>query len=219
MATYDKFYKTEDTYTGQLKIILVGEPHVGKTNIITRYVDDSFSTNSLSTSSPSFYPKFMRIGEESYKLNLWDTAGQEKYHSLTKIFLQNVNIAILVYAINDKNSFEKIDFWYDTVKECSDNVSYCVCANKSDLIDELVVEHEQGKKYAESIGAHFFITSAKDSSDKNIDLMFEEVIKKYIKENKSKVIESQNSSFYMSGESLDRKSRRNDKNKKQCCSK
>lgn len=216
MSIYDG-YKTSIPYVGKVKVILVGEIQVGKTNIITRYVNDAFKTDNLTTSSPSLFPKYINIEDENYKINLWDTAGQEIYHSLTKIFLQNVHIAILVYAINDRKSFEKLNFWYNTVKECSEVVCFCLCANKSDLIDESVVEHEEGKKYAESIGANFYITSAKDLNDKNINLMFEEIITNYVKENREMLIESKNKTFcvFESGKKEHNKNER----KNNCCAK
>ena len=107
----------------EFKLVLLGESGVGKTSIIKRYIKDEFDDGQIATKCASFDTKVIKVDEfkESYiKLNIWETAGQEKYRSLSKIFYKNANAAILVYDVTNKKSFEEIkDYWYSQVKECS----------------------------------------------------------------------------------------------------
>ena len=97
-------------YDEEIKVVVLGESGVGKSNIINRYNGGQFDPDSVPNNSSFFMSKNLKFGEKVYRINLWDTAGQEKYHSLTKIFLNEAKIAVLIYAINDKASYEKIDF-------------------------------------------------------------------------------------------------------------
>ena len=107
----------------EFKIVLLGESGVGKTSIIQRYTKDKFEDEQIPTKCASFDTKIIKLDEfiESYiKLNIWDTAGQEKYRALSKIFYKDASAAILVYDITNKKSFDEIkEYWYNQVKECS----------------------------------------------------------------------------------------------------
>ena len=107
----------------EFKIVVLGESGVGKTSIIQRYTKDKFDDAQISTKCASFDTKVIKIDEfkETYiKLNIWDTAGQEKYRALSKIFYKDASAAILVYDTTNKKSFEEIkEYWYNQVKECS----------------------------------------------------------------------------------------------------
>ena len=102
-----------------LKIVLIGEPYVGKTSIISQFVDKTFQEDIQSSSSGTFNSKRCIYGDnKSLRLDIWDTAGQEKYRSLTKMFYKDANVAILVYNITDKNSYEQLkEYWHIQVKE------------------------------------------------------------------------------------------------------
>ncbi len=102
------------------KIVLLGEVSVGKTCIINRFVNNSFDIRELSSSSASFITKTVKFDDmdEEIKFEIWDTVGQEKYRSLTKIFYKDSSVAILVYDITNKKSFEEIkNYWYNQIKE------------------------------------------------------------------------------------------------------
>ena len=103
------------------KVVLLGESGVGKTCIIDRLINNKFEENVEPTKGASFGTKIMNLDEfeeKNIQLGIWDTAGQEKYRSLSKIFYKDANIAILVYDITDKKSFEEIqNYWYDQIKE------------------------------------------------------------------------------------------------------
>ena len=96
----------------ELKCILVGETGIGKTCLINSLMGYGFNPNEQSSISSSFVTKIIKIGDKSYKVNLWDTIGQEEYHSLTKIFIKDSKLVFFVYDITSRKSFEKLDFWY-----------------------------------------------------------------------------------------------------------
>ena len=171
---------TKDEYDEEIKIIVVGESGVGKSNIIIRYNGGEFDSDSLPNNGSSFIAKYYTFGNKIYRINVWDTAGQEKYHSLTKIFVKDSQIALLVYAINDYNSFEKLDFWYNTVKDACKNIIIAVIGNKIDLFDEEKVDQKEAKAKAEEYNAKYELTSALND-DTGIDEIIENLVKDYIK--------------------------------------
>ena len=103
------------------KVVLLGESGVGKTCIISRYINDTFDENGMSTTGARYAWKnmtFDEYGGRSIKFDIWDTAGQEKYRALTKIFYKDASIAILVYDITRRESFEELrKYWYVQVKD------------------------------------------------------------------------------------------------------
>ena len=103
------------------KVVLLGESGVGKTSIISRFINNVFGENIISTTGASYAGKTMTFDEfegKAIKFEIWDTAGQEQYRSLTKIFYKDAAAAILVYDITRKDSFLELkNYWYDQVKE------------------------------------------------------------------------------------------------------
>ena len=164
-----------------IKVILVGASGTGKTNIIKALVDKPFEESSESTLTSTFVSKRVNVNNKDYQLEIWDTAGQEMYKSLTKIFLVNSKIVIFVYDITQKSSFEELDFWINTAKENLDNTAiYAIFANKKDLYLNEEVTEEEGTKKAEEIGAFFRETSAKTERE-NLNQYLDDLTKEYVK--------------------------------------
>ena len=111
----------EDVGAQTCKVVLLGESGVGKTCIIARFINNTFEENLISTTGASYAGKTMTFDEyegKSIKFEIWDTAGQEKYRSLTKIFYKDAGAAILVYDITRKESFEEIQkYWINQIKD------------------------------------------------------------------------------------------------------
>ena len=146
-----------------IKVILVGDSGTGKTNLITVAAGFEFNSNSLTTTSCSYVQKIVKIDENAYKINLWDTIGQEKYRSLTKIFLKDSKIVIFVYDITKRESFESLSYWKKIIDEIlGPGPKLAVVGNKNDLYYDEQVKEEEGEEYANKIGAKFLLTSAKN---------------------------------------------------------
>ena len=111
----------------QCKVVLIGETRVGKTSIINRYISDNFSSSLSPTPGASFTAKtvFIKDYNQSIKFEIWDTAGQEKFRSLAKVFYKNAAICVLVYEITRRASFEELQkFWIEEIKtNASKNIS------------------------------------------------------------------------------------------------
>ena len=163
-----------------IKIIIIGSVNVGKTTLLTRYATGKFQNISKSTSNASFITKIKNVNNKKYEIKLWDTAGQEKYRSLTKIFIKDAKIALLVYAIDDKNSFNDLEMWLNIVKEINtDKIILGIAANKADLYKKAEVTDQQGKKYAKEIGAEWRSTSSL-LDDCGIDDLVDVLFNKYL---------------------------------------
>ena len=163
-----------------IKVILVGMTSVGKTNMINILSGMQFQTSILSTTSSSYVEKKMNIDNKKYNLQIWDTAGQEKFRSLTKIFIKDSRIVIFVYDISSKKSFEEVDYWVNIVKEIlGDKPVFGLAGNKKDLFFQEEVDEKEGIKKAEEIGAIFKLTSAKTKY--GINELMEQLLREYIR--------------------------------------
>lgn len=167
--------------SNQIKLIVLGEMAVGKTCLINHYKTGKFLQEIPSTNGCSYVQKKISINDKKYILNLWDTAGQEKYKSLTKMFIQNANIIILVYSITDKKSFQSLNDWLKLAKEINGNDGYAlgVAGNKSDLYKNSVVSDSQGQDFAKKNKAIWKLTSAIED-DKCFEQLIEELVNIYL---------------------------------------
>lgn len=160
------------------KLILIGDSCVGKSNILLKYLKNQFNENSKTTIGVEFGTKNIIINNKRIKIQIQDTAGQERYRSLAKIFYKDAQIIIFVYDITNKISFDSLsNFWYkEVIKNSLSNVIFAVVGNKIDLYEYSKVSEDEAKNWADSINATFQLTSAKNNS--GIDLLFENLIKK-----------------------------------------
>ena len=167
------------------KIVLLGESGVGKTCIISRYINQVFEGNTISTNGASYAAKTLHFDDydKSLKVEIWDTAGQEQYRSLTKIFYKDATAAILVYDITRKKSFDEIkNYWYKQLLDCApSDIVVGLAGNKADLFDREQVSEEEAKEFAKEIKAIFRPTSAMTAI--GIDELFSAVGKKILDPN------------------------------------
>ena len=139
----------------------LGENNAGKTSLIQRYINGNFDDFGYTT-CPSCSTKKINYDKKNFCFDLWDTSANERYRALTKIFISNANIIVLVYNITNKQSFLELDYWVDTVLEgLGPEVCFILVGNKNDLYENEVITEEDGKKYARIIKAKFINTSAK----------------------------------------------------------
>ena len=120
----------------EIKMVVLGDSGVGKTCIINRYIFNQFNSDNDSTFGSSLSSKAIKKDKIKYKLNIWDTTGQERYQSITNLFIKGANAIILVYSIDSLSSFEGLNFWYESIKEHLQGNDYIlfVVGSKSDLI-------------------------------------------------------------------------------------
>ena len=153
------------------KVVLLGDSGVGKTCIISRYISGAFDQNSPTTNGASYASKILEFPKLNKKISvdIWDTAGQEKYKSLTKFFYKDAAVAILVYDITSKETFENMKkFWYEQLQEFgSKKIILGIAGNKCDMYEREEVNENDAKEFAESKGAFFEITSAKNNTGIN----------------------------------------------------
>ena len=149
-----------------IKIILLGETGVGKTNLIRVFFGMEFKENFVSSSSSDCFEGDLKYNDKSYKFFLWDTAGQERYRAINRMFFKDARIILIVYSIIDKHSFDEVDFWIKYVKENIKDEKYIIAliANKNDLYEKQIVMDEDGKEAAEKYEIDFLTTSAKSDA-------------------------------------------------------
>ena len=165
--------------TVPIKIIMVGSINVGKTSLVTKYATGKKPMRKDSTKNASYVNKIKTVNGIKFEIKLWDTAGQEKYKSLTKLFIKDAKIAILVYSIDDEESFNDLDDWLKLIKSVNDDtVIYGVAGNKSDLSSDQIIPDEKGEEYAKSIGAEWRSTSAV-TEGQGIDNFINDLFLKY----------------------------------------
>ena len=154
------------TYDEKIQLILIGESGVGKTSLIRRYTNNIFNTNHLETIGIEFFNKEERINDQIIQIKLWDTAGQEIFHSLTKNFYRKADGIIIVYDITNKESFERIQDWVKSVYDNTDTykeIQMIIVGNKIDLEERREVSKEEGLKIGKYFEIDFFEASAKNA--------------------------------------------------------
>ena len=154
-----------------LKYIIIGDASVGKSNILLKYAHNQFKAEYQLTIGVEFGAKNIKIKDKIYRIQIWDTAGQENFRSITRAYYKNSVCALVVYDITNRQSFENVKAWIEDCKSQSPSTILMVLAgNKMDLESSRAVSREEGEDFAKMNGMPFFETSAKNGE--NIDLLF-----------------------------------------------
>ena len=173
--------ENEDNEEDDIKVILLGNTGVGKTNLINITMGQGFSETEKSTATSSFSLKKITINDKTHMIALWDTIGQEQYKQLTKIFFNNAKIVIYVYDITRKITFEALPDWKKDVEEqIGKDYVKGVVGNKSDLYLQEQVKEEEGEEYANNIEANFLLFSAKKDDPKKFEDYLRGLLEKYL---------------------------------------
>jgi Ras-related protein Rab-1A len=183
------------------KILLLGDSSVGKTCFLLRFTEDTFTDNHISTIGVDYKLKIINSDDKIVKLQVWDTAGQDRFRSITKNYFRGSHGIVLLYDITSIHSYNNIKSWLQQIRESlGDGVSILLVGNKLDLEHNRRVSREQGSQLATENNMGFYETSAKDGI--NISEAFEYLYKEMSKNSIGKKVEQ---SFYAV------------KDKKKCC--
>ena len=216
----DDDIKIEDVNSGEvkedykLKVVVVGDSGVGKTNLIKRFVSNTYNPNTKATVGVEFLSKSYKINDQVFKIEIWDTAGQERYKSITAAYYKGAKGALIVYDITQKDSFENINKWMSEVRDKSTkDLKILIVGNKTDLVDERQVSTEEALSKAKELESPVMEASALDGS--NVKAAFYDLLKEMYKEIKKKIdiVESQNTG----GKDGVQLNTNEEKEKKGCC--
>ena len=161
-----------------IKLLTLGETEVGKTSIVLRYSDDKFHDNKIATIGIDFKIKIIKKGDKKIKVSIYDTAGQERFKNIVKHYYKGANGVLLIYDITKRDTFEKLEFWLEDLKENSDNLNNLfiyLIGNKNDLEEKREVDFEEANKFAKEKNIPYIEVSAKTGN--NIKKLFDEMIK------------------------------------------
>ena len=206
-----------DEYDMMIKVILIGDSGVGKTNIMSKFLKNQFLENSKATVGVEFGSKLFIHENHKIKAQIWDTAGQEKYKAITGAYYKGSKGALVIYDITRKDTFANIEKWVNDLKTTGDpKITIIIIGNKNDLADKRQVTKEEGEEKAKSFGCAFLETSAfsGDNIDKAFDIMVKEIYEKFSSDTGGDVQLSPGGK----GEDIKLdKEKATDKKKKKCC--
>lgn len=158
-------------YDYLFKLLLIGDSGVGKSCLLIRFADDTFTESFISTIGVDFKIRTISVGGKVVKLQIWDTAGQERFRTLTTAYYRSAHGIIMVYDVNEKETYLHIDQWLEEVERYAcDGVNKVLVGNKCDLLGKRQVEYDVARSFAERLQISFIETSAKDRT--NVDNVF-----------------------------------------------
>ncbi|BDA51556.1 Ras-related protein RAB1BV [Coccomyxa sp. Obi] len=164
-------------YDYLIKLLLIGDSGVGKSCLLLRFSEDSFTSSFITTIGIDFKIKKILIDNKWIKLQIWDTAGQERFRTITSAYYRGAMGILLVYDVTDESSFNNIRNWMRNIEQhASDNVNKVLVGNKCDMDEsKRRVPYSQGQALADEFGIQFFETSAK--SNIKVDEVFQSIAK------------------------------------------
>ncbi|KRX10339.1 P-loop containing nucleoside triphosphate hydrolase [Pseudocohnilembus persalinus] len=199
----------QNDYDYMLRLLIVGNSSVGKTCLLRRFSEGQFNQNFIPTVGIDFAVKNLKIDNKIVKVQIFDTAGQERFKSIISSYFRNADGILVVYDVTDKQSFEDLqDYWIRDIRiNCQENVKLILLGNKSDLEDQRQVSKEQGIKLAEQMQIVSMETSAK--TEQGVREAFEAIVKDIYYKKKIEEPTTQTGGF----NKLDTKKQKKQKNK------
>ena len=175
--------KENNNYDMIFKIVLIGDSSVGKTNILSKYISDEYDPDTQATIGVELSTKNYTFDNNEVKVQIWDTAGQEKYRSITSSYYKGAHGCLLVYDITRKVTFENINKWLAEIKLSSNNeINMVLIGNKCDLEDKREVSIEEAQNKAKLLNMAFMETSALNGT--NVEKAFNELVNNVYQNNK-----------------------------------
>ena len=197
----------ESDFDYTIKLLVVGDSSVGKTNFITMFIENKFNQTYMTTSGMDLKTSSIVVKNKKIRVQLWDTAGQEKYRAITKNLFLKVQGALVVYDITNDNSFTNLKTWVKSIKEeCGKSMQMIIVGNKCDLDDQRVIEKEKALEYAEEEKVEYIETSSK--TGENVQKAISQLCEKVLENNEM----GAEFSFTLDASSFSKN------NKRKCCS-
>ncbi|KAG9264127.1 ras-related protein Rab-35-like [Astyanax mexicanus] len=157
-------------YNHLFKLLIIGDSNVGKSSLLLRFADNSFSGNYITTIGVDFKIRTVDIDGERVKLQIWDTAGQERFRTITSTYYRNTHGVIIVYDVTNPESFVNVKRWLNEISQNCDSVCKILVGNKNDDPSKKQVDTQDAMRFGESVGVRVFETSAKENI--NVEEMF-----------------------------------------------
>eukprot|EP01059_Diplonema_ambulator_P000039 TRINITY_DN1002_c1_g1_i1.p1 TRINITY_DN1002_c1_g1~~TRINITY_DN1002_c1_g1_i1.p1 ORF type:complete len:204 (+),score=59.55 TRINITY_DN1002_c1_g1_i1:53-664(+) len=199
-------------YDYLFKLLLIGDSGVGKSCLLLRFADDTYTESYISTIGVDFKIRTIDLDGKTIKLQIWDTAGQERFRTITASYYRGAHGIIIVYDVTDLETFTNVKTWLKEIeKYATDNVSKLLVGNKSDMVVKKAVDHTTAKDYAESLGIPFIETSAKNA------INVEQAFRTMATEIKKRIHSSQPDQGKKSGVDISRSENIGQKKKGGCC--
>jgi len=153
-------------YDYLFKLLLIGDSGVGKSCLLLRFADDTYTESYISTIGVDFKIRTIELDGKTIKLQIWDTAGQERFRTITSSYYRGAHGIIVVYDVTDLDSFNNVKQWLQEIdRYACDNVNKLLVGNKCDMSARKVVEYNTAKEFAEQLGIPFLETSARTSTN------------------------------------------------------
>merc|ERR1712099_129428 len=153
-------------YDYVFKLVLIGDSGVGKSCLLLRFADDTYTESHISTIGVDFKIRTIQLDGKTIKLQIWDTAGQERFRTITSSYYRGAHGIIVVYDVTDQDSFNNVKQWLQEIdRYASESVNKLLVGNKCDMTTKKVVDYTTAKEYADSLGIPFLETSAKNNTN------------------------------------------------------
>ncbi|CAF1103647.1 unnamed protein product, partial [Didymodactylos carnosus] len=153
-------------YDYLFKLLLIGDSGVGKSCLLLRFADDTYTESYISTIGVDFKIRTIDLEGKTIKLQIWDTAGQERFRTITSSYYRGAHGIIVVYDVTDQESFNNVKQWLQEIdRYASDQVNKLLVGNKCDLTAKKAVDYVKAKEYADSLNIKFLETSAKNATN------------------------------------------------------
>ena len=161
------------------KILLLGDSAVGKTSLLTKYVNNTFQEQHIATIGVEYKDKYIIKNDFNIRLQIWDTAGQERFHSISKNLYRGTNGVLFVYDITSKESFDNLKHWIKEFQDVEGDIKGVILGNKYDLKEERVIQEKDVINFSEQYQMPYLETSAKDNINvkEGFELMVDELLK------------------------------------------
>ncbi|CAF1152925.1 unnamed protein product [Rotaria sordida] len=164
---------------GLFKILLIGDSEVGKTALLTRLTDDTFTESFISTIGVDFKIHWIKNDEQTNKLQIWDISGQERFRAITNAYYRSAQGIIILFDVTNAESFDHLHIWLENINQnTSNDVKKLLVGNKSDLTTERVIDYDKAKEFADTLNIRYVETSAKNST--NVEEVFKSMVNEHM---------------------------------------